>query len=232
MPPAKRTRRRRTASKLSAPAEKSPAEKQPQQGTVPGRGKIRMEGLLFETGKQISAVLFGVLAVFQMFIVRYMMNNAALTGVPIMVLAEIAAAPVFAAACVWLFSRDGVLSPVGKKVLAGSALFYLLFIAVYYDLEVNLILSGLSTLEQELANGLTPGYLGMAAKVVLLVLAVGFAVTAPKKPGEPSELKEVLQEAAEAMSLDKETMEKEVEQAVSAFEENIGAEELDGGEKQ
>ena len=31
---------------------------------------------------------------------------------------------------------------------------------------------------------------------------------------------------------DKETMEKEVEQAVSAFEENIGAEELDGGEKQ
>ena len=108
-------------------------------------------------GKQISAVLFGVLAVFQMFIVRYMMNNAALTGVPIMVLAEIAAAPVFAAACVWLFSRDGVLSPVGKKVLAGSALFYLLFIAVYYDLEVNLILSGLSTLEQELANGLTPG---------------------------------------------------------------------------
>ena len=132
-------------------------------------------------GKQISAVLFGVLAVFQMFIVRYMMNNAALTGVPIMVLAEIAAAPVFAAACVWLFSRDGVLSPVGKK---------------------------------------------------LLVLAVGFAVTAPKKPGEPSELKEVLQEAAEAMSLDKETMEKEVEQAVSAFEENIGAEELDGGEKQ
>ena len=177
-------------------------------------------------GKQISAVLFGVLAVFQMFIVRYMMNNAALTGVPIMVLAEIAAA------CVWLFSRDGVLSPVGKKVLAGSALFYLLFIAVYYDLEVNLILSGLSTLGQELANGLTPGYLGMAAKVVLLVLAVGFAVTAPKKPGEPSELKEVLQEAAEAMSLDKETMEKEVEQAVSAFEENIGAEELDGGEKQ
>ena len=170
-------------------------------------------------GKQISAVLFGVLAVFQMFIVRYMMNNAALTGVPIMVLAEIAAAPVFAAACVWLFSRDGVLSPVGKKVLAGSALFYL-------------ILSGLSTLGQELANGLTPGYLGMAAKVVLLVLAVGFAVTAPKKPGEPSELKEVLQEAAEAMSLDKETMEKEVEQAVSAFEENIGAEELDGGEKQ
>ena len=122
-------------------------------------------------GKQISAVLFGVLAVFQMFIVRYMMNNAALTGVPIMVLAEIAAAPVFAAACVWLFSRDGVLSPVGKKVLAGSALFYLLFIAVYYDLEVNLILSGLSTLGQELANGLTPGYLGMAAKVVLLVLA-------------------------------------------------------------
>ena len=111
-------------------------------------------------------------------------------------------------------------------MLAGSALFYLLFIAVYYDLEVNLILSGLSTLEQELANGLTPGYLGMAAKVVLLVLAVGFAVTAPKKPGEPSE------EAAEAMSLDKETMEKEVEQAVSAFEENIGAEELDGGEKQ
>ena len=187
-------------------------------------------------GKQISAVLFGVLAVFQMFIVRYMMNNAALTGVPIMVLAEIAGAPAFsaafAAACVWLFSRDGVLSPVGKKVLAGSALFYLLFIAVYYDLEVNLILSGLSTLEQELANGLTPGYLGMAAKVVLLVLAVGFAVTAPKKPGEPSELKEVLQEAAEAMSLDKETMEKEVEQAVSAFEENIGAEELDGGEKQ
>ena len=108
-----------------------------------------------------------------MFIVRYMMNNAALTGVPIMVLAEIAAAPVFAAACVWLFSRDGVLSPVGKKVLAGSALFYLLFIAVYYDLEVNLILSGLSTLGQELANGLTPGYLGMAAKGVLLVLAVG-----------------------------------------------------------
>ena len=147
-------------------------------------------------GKQISAVLFGVLAVFQMFIVRYMMNNAALTGVPIMVLAEIAAAPVFAAACVWLFSRDGVLSPVGKKVLAGSALFYLLFIAVYYDLEVNLILSGLSTLGQELANGLTPGYLGMAAKVVLLVLAVGFAVTAPKKPGEPSELKEVLLEQA------------------------------------
>ena len=70
------------------------------------------------------------------------------------------------------------------------------------------------------------------AASVLLVLAVGFAVTAPKKPGEPSELKEVLQEAAEAMSLDKETMEKEVEQAVSAFEENIGAEELDGGEKQ
>ena len=34
------------------------------------------------------------------------------------------------------------------------------------------------------------------------------------------------------MSLDKETMEKEVEQAVSAFEENIAAEELDGGEKQ
>lgn len=43
---------RRTASKLSAPAEKSPAEKQPQQGTVPRPGeKIRMEGLLFETGK-------------------------------------------------------------------------------------------------------------------------------------------------------------------------------------
>ena len=231
MPPAKRTRRRRTASKLRSGRKRARLKKQPQQRPSPGR-KNKDGRVAFETGKKISAVLFGVLAVFQMFIVRYMMNNAALTGVPIMVLAEIAAAPVFAAACVWLFSRDGVLSPVGKKVLAGSALFYLLFIAVYYDLEVNLILSGLSTLGQELANGLTPGYLGMAAKVVLLVLAVGFAVTAPKKPGEPSELKEVLQEAAEAMSLDKETMEKEVEQAVSAFEENIGAEELDGGEKQ
>ncbi len=114
-------------------------------------------------GKQISAVLFGVLAVFQMFIVRYMMNNAALTGVPIMVLAEIAAAPVFAAACVWLFSRDGVLSPVGKKVLAGSALFYLLFIAVYYDLEVNLILSGLST-SAGIGEWFDAGYLGMAAR--------------------------------------------------------------------
>ena len=72
----------------------------------------------------------------------------------------------------------------------------------------------------------------MAAKVVLLVLAVGFAVTAPKKPGEPSELKEVLQEAAEAMSLDKETMENVVEQAFSAFEDNIGSDELDCGEKQ
>ena len=183
-------------------------------------------------GKQISSVLFGVLSVLQMLVVRYMMNNAALTGVPITVLVEIAAVPVFAAACVWLFSRDGILCPVGKKVLAGSALFYLLFIAVYYDLEINLILSGLSTFGQELSANLTLGYIGLAVKVVLLVLAVGFAMTAPKKPGEPSELKEVLKEAAEAMSMDKETMEKEVEQAVSAFEENIGAEELDGGEKQ
>ena len=81
-------------------------------------------------------------------------------------------------------------------------------------------------------RGIRRRWLINSVGVVLLVLAVGFAVTAPKKPGEPSELKEVLQEAAEAMSLDKETMEKEVEQAVSAFEENIGAEELDGGEKQ
>ena len=42
----------------------------------------------------------------------------------------------------------------------------------------------------------------------------------------------MLQEAAEAMSLDKETLEKEVAQAVSACEENIGAEDRDGGEKQ
>mgnify|MGYP007002007741 CR=1 FL=1 len=81
-------------------------------------------------------------------------------------------------------------------------------------------------------RGIRRRWLINSVGVVLLVLAVGFVVTAPKKPGEPSELKEVLQEAAEAMSLDKETMEKEVEQAVSAFEENIGAEELDGGEKQ
>lgn len=143
-------------------------------------------------GKQISAVLFGVLAVFQMFIVRYMMSNAALTGVPIMVLAEIAAAPVFAAACVWLFSRDGVLSSVSKKILAGSALFYLLFLAVYCDLEVNLILLGLSTLGQNLPDDLTPGYLGLAAKVVLLVLAVVFAAMKPKNPDKPSELNEEL----------------------------------------
>lgn len=190
-----------------------------------------MEGLLFETGKtDLSGAVRSFGRISDVHCAVHV-NNAALTGVPLW-FGGVAGRAVFAAACVWLFSRDGVLSPVGKKVLAGSALFYLLFIAVYYDLEVNLILSGLSTLGQELANGLTPGYLGMAAKVVLLVLAVGFAVTAPKKPGEPSELKEVLQEAAEAMSLDKETMEKEVEQAVSAFEENIGAEELDGGEKQ
>lgn len=183
-------------------------------------------------GKQISAVLFGVLAVFQMFIVRYMMNNAALTACPLWFWRRSRPRPFLRPRACGCSAGTACFLPVGKKVLAGSALFYLLFIAVYYDLEVNLILSGLSTLGQELADGLTPGYLGMAAKVVLLVLAVGFAVTAPKKPGEPSELKEVLQEAAEAMSLDKETMEKEVEQAVSAFEENIGAEELDGGEKQ
>ena len=190
-----------------------------------------MEGLLFETGKtDLSGAVrsFGRISDVHCAVhdEQCRAHGRAHYG-----FGRIAAAPVLRPRA-WLFSRTACFSPVGKKVLAGSALFYLLFIAVYYDLEVNLILSGLSTLGQELANGLTPGYLGMAAKVVLLVLAVGFAVTAPKKPGEPSELKEVLQEAAEAMSLDKETMEKEVEQAVSAFEENIGAEELDGGEKQ
>lgn len=191
-----------------------------------------MEGLLFETGKtDLSGAVrsFGRISDVHCAVHD---EQCRAHGVPIMVLAEIAAAPVFAAACVWLFSRDGVLSPVGKKVLAGSALFYLLFIAVYYDLEVNLILSGLSTLGQELANGLDAGLSRHGGEGGAAGAGRRFAVTAPKKPGEPSELKEVLQEAAEAMSLDKETMEKEVEQAVSAFEENIGAEELDGGEKQ
>ena len=171
--------------------------------------------------KNISAALFGVLTLFQMLTLRYLVTNGAISSVPIAVLVEVAATCLLGVLAVQIFSHEGVLAPAYKKAVTAGALLYLLFQTVYYDTQIQIILYSVAQFDQGVLQQPMPAYLAFAAKVILLVAAVALAVISPKNPGEPSEIKEAIAEAAEAMDMSKEGMKKEVGSIVSEFSDDI-----------
>ncbi|MEG2842301.1 MAG: hypothetical protein RR900_02340, partial [Ruthenibacterium sp.] len=116
-------------------------------------------------GQKISTALFAILFVLQLFVVRYVVNNAAITSVALSMFIEIAAVIVFAVVTVKLFAQDALSCTFKKKLVAGAVL-YTIATAVYYDISLNIIMAALSLFSEALTT--TPMY-AIAVLVVKFV---------------------------------------------------------------
>lgn len=129
---------------------------------------------------KISCVLFTVLFVLQLLILGYIGANAAVTSLPVWVIAEFAMLFVFGGILVRFFVKGGF-SCAGKKTLAVTAVLYLATMGVFYQVQISLILTFLSTLNPALGQNIVVAAVVMGAKVLLGIIAVYFAVAREKE---------------------------------------------------
>ncbi|MEG1270500.1 MAG: hypothetical protein RSD01_06165 [Ruthenibacterium sp.] len=152
-------------------------------------------------GQKISTALFAILFVLQLFVVRYVVNNAAITSVALSMFIEIAAVIAFAVVTVKLFAQDALSCTFKKKLVAGAVL-YTIATAVYYDISLNIIMAALSLFSEALTT--TPMYAiaVLVVKFVVLAAAVYFAC-APEKETKASIEFEDAPAAAELLNPEK-----------------------------
>ena len=132
-----------------------------------------------------SLILFSALFLLQLFILRYLINNAAITGIAVSMLVEIAIPLVLAVVIAQLASGDA--GCAFKKSLVAGSFLYALYLAVFYDIQINIIMSGMSLFGQSMVSSVWPTICVFAVKVILLAAAVWFAV-------KPEKIEVVLQE--------------------------------------
>lgn len=135
-------------------------------------------------GQKIATALFTILFVLQLFIVRYIVNNAAVTSIAVSMFIEIAAVVAFAVIVVKLVAAD-TLSCAFKKKLCASAVLYTLATAIYYDITLNIIMAALSLFSEALTTNPLYGIAVLIVKFVILAAAVYF-VCAPEKETQAS----------------------------------------------
>lgn len=125
-----------------------------------------------------SLMLFSVLFLLQLFILRYLVNNAAITGIAVSMLVEIAVPVMLGCIIIKLASGDAGCN-FKKGLVAGSVL-YALYLAVFYDIQINIIMAGISLFGESLTKSIWPSLCVFAVKVILLAAAVWFAVKPEK----------------------------------------------------
>lgn len=158
----------------------------------------KKRGLLMKKNATISCGLFSLLFVMQLFLLLYVGGNLALTGLPVWVLAEVAALFVFAGMATRLFAK-GELEETAKKTVAAAGVFYVLTLVVFYGVQLSLIFTALGTFNQALGQNVVAGWVVYGVKVVLFAAAVWFAVC-PEKEVEVTLEFETARDAAELES--------------------------------
>ncbi|MEG0910459.1 MAG: hypothetical protein RSB47_08110 [Ruthenibacterium sp.] len=151
--------------------------------------------------QKIATTLCTVLFVLQLFVVRYVVNNAAITSVAVSMFIEIGAVIAFAIVAIKLAAGEGDTCSFKKKLVAGAVL-YTLATAVYYDIALNIIMAGLSMFGEALVATPVYGIVVLVVKFVLLAAVIYF-VCAPEKETQASIEFETAPDAAELQSPEK-----------------------------
>lgn len=127
-----------------------------------------------------AGIVYGVLAVLELFSLRFMLNNAAITSVPIAWLFEMAIMLGAGVLCVWLLGgRNAVPINVRRAVVAGTTL-VVIFELVSYSTHTEAINYTLTDWFPSLAQSPNTIYLlvVMILRLLLMILAAFFVQSA------------------------------------------------------
>lgn len=159
---------------------------------------------------RFSAILFGVLTLWQTLLSRYVIGGASLTQVPLFLVFESLAVLALAAVTLWLIQQpDTGLSSAAKRAVVTGGILYAAFVLINVESELMIVQYGLSTLGE--AFTAMPLILGaLAVKALLVLSAVVFAVLPEKAAATKAE-----QPATEAQTIAQEVM-AEADEAIVA----------------
>lgn len=132
----------------------------------------------------ISGAFFAAYTVLQMFLQKYVWENAAITSISISMLLESAAILAFAAIAVYLLCFEA--SGAKKRAIAMAGILYIIYVGLYFSVHQSLTMMGLmnmgSLMESDIAI-----YAVIAVKVLLVAVAIVFLLMGDKKQEEAAE---------------------------------------------
>ena len=133
----------------------------------------------------ISGAFFAVYTILQMFLQKYVWENAVITTISISMLLESAAILAFAAIAVYLLCFE--VSEAKKKAIALAGVLYIIYVGLYFSVHQSLAMMGLINIGNLMENH-GAIYAVIAVKVLLVAAAVVFLLLGEKKQNETAEL--------------------------------------------
>lgn len=152
----------------------------------------------------ISGAFFAVYTILQMFLQKYVWENAVITTISISMLLESAAILAFAAIAVYQLCFE--VSEAKKKAIALAGVLYIIYVGLYFSVHQSLAMMGLINIGNLMKND-GAIYAVIAVKVLLVAAAVVFLLLGEKKQNETAELAE--EPAAEEAATPAEPVEEE-----------------------
>ena len=152
----------------------------------------------------ISGAFFAVYTILQMFLQKYVWENAVITTISISMLLESAAILAFAAIAVYLLCFE--VSEAKKKAIALAGVLYIIYVGLYFSVHQSLAMMGLINIGNLMKND-GAIYAVIAVKVLLVAAAVVFLLLGEMKQNETAELAE--EPAAEEAATPAEPVEEE-----------------------
>ena len=151
----------------------------------------------------ISGAFFAVYTILQMFLQKYVWENAVITTISISMLLESAAILAFAAIAVYLLCFE--VSEAKKKAIALAGVLYIIYVGLYFSVHQSLAMMGLINIGNLMKND--GAIYAVIAVKVLVAAAVVFLLLGEKKQNETAELAE--EPAAEEAATPAEPVEEE-----------------------
>ncbi len=160
----------------------------------------------------IAGALYGVLSVYEMLVLRYILSSAAITDLPIALICQVVLMTAAGAMAVWLLAGAKALSKEKQRGITVATGLVVIFQLITYATQVIAIDSTLSVLFPSLLTTGSTMYqlVGMLVRMLLLVLAAFFVQSAGV---EADTVESLAKEAEEEVEELEETLEK-LEEAV------------------
>lgn len=124
--------------------------------------------------KTIAAVLFGVLAIVQIFGLSFVFSTTT-AQLPVITFLEIAALVVYALVCVKMLKTADVAVTSGeKRAAAALSVIYLMAIAFNIQIVIQVLMLAFAMVSQELAQVQTTGIVMLCVRTAILIAALYF----------------------------------------------------------
>ncbi len=142
--------------------------------------------------RRISGIIYGVLAIYEMIVLRYIVQNAAIIDIPIAWLVQLLIMVSSGAMAAWLLAGDTAISKEKRRVVTVITALVVIFQLISYSTQALLMDYAVSMLFPTMEMTGTSIYqlIGMLIRMLLLVLGAFFVQSASEEMDNAEELKE------------------------------------------